>query len=56
MSEEDLARTAAVRWFGRGGAGKTGPAARRRLLAFLARRGFFGDVARAAVQAVLPDA
>ncbi len=55
VSDEELARAAARRWLGKGGKGKSGPEARRRLFAFLARRGFFGDAARAAVDAVLGE-
>jgi regulatory protein len=55
VSEEMLARSAAEAWLRKGGAGRSGPDARRRLRAYLARRGFFGESARAAVQAVLPD-
>ncbi len=55
VSDETLARTLAERWLGKSGMGKTGPDERRRLHAFLARRGFFGDVARAALDAVRPQ-
>ncbi len=53
ISDEDLARAAAEQWLRKAGQGRTGPDARRRLRAFLARRGFFGPEARAAVDAVL---
>ena len=56
LSDEALARAVAERWLGKSGKDRSGPEARRRLHAYLARRGFFGDAARAAVAAVLPRA
>jgi regulatory protein len=53
LSETRLALAAAEDWLRQGGAGKTGPEARRRLRAYLARRGFQGDAARAALDALL---
>lgn len=55
VSEDALARAAAEAWLRKGGAGKSGPDARRRLRAYLARRGFFGESARAAIEAMLPE-
>lgn len=55
LSEEDLARRAAEAWLRRAGARARGPDARRRLYAYLGRRGFFGSAAQAAIRAVLPD-
>ncbi len=54
LSDEDLARAAAESWLRKGGKGRTGPDARRRLYGFLARRGFFGPEAHRAMDAVLP--
>ncbi|HEX9109652.1 MAG TPA: RecX family transcriptional regulator, partial [Longimicrobiales bacterium] len=53
VAECDLARAAAEAWARKGGARTGGPEAKRRLYAFLNRRGFFGDAAREAVRAVL---
>jgi regulatory protein len=54
-SEEDLARRAAEAWLCRAGTGTSGTDARRRLYAYLGRRGFFGAAARAAIDAVLGE-
>jgi regulatory protein len=53
IDEAALASAAARDWLRRGGRRLTGPEARRRLRTYLARRGFFGDSARAALDAVL---
>ena len=52
LDEAMLARTAADEWLRRSGARAHGPDARRRLRAYLARRGFFGEPARAALDAL----
>jgi len=52
ISDEELARAAVEAWLRKGG-NTTGPEARRRLSAYLARRGFFGPDARAAIERVL---
>ena len=54
LDEAALARTAAADWLRRSGARAHGPDARRRLRAYLARRGFFGEPARAVIDEVLP--
>ncbi|HET7230820.1 MAG TPA: regulatory protein RecX, partial [Longimicrobium sp.] len=53
-SEHDLARAAAARWKPR--PGEEPERARRRLHAFLARRGFGGDVVREVVDEKVPAA
>ena len=55
ISEAELARAAAEAWLRKGGKGSSGPEARRRLFAYLARRGFFGEVARGAIEHVLKE-